>query len=383
MRILHVASFHGNIGDNANHNGLRNILSGLVGSDAEYTEMEMRRFYRNYSGADPLRFDEKFAEYANSFDLVVIGGGNFFEIWIEDSSTGCTIDMPSSTIEKLKTKVLFFGLGFDKYKGFTKSTEEKFFRFISQLQDKSRFLVTVRNDGSYEQFVDSYGIENGDLIKKVPDGGFFLEVDSSKGILLRPKSKNIVLSIAKDMPGVRFGGGNENTGLNQIIELFLNYLIGLEEKYENIHWILMPHIYSDLELISSLLERLPEAIRRSKVSVGPCYSGMGTERTFFANYKMADLVVGMRFHANVCPIGMGTPTIGINSYKKIYDLYKELGIDSKNFVNWNDPEGSGKLINLTEKLFREPDDMVEEIVNNGIYKLRTQFEDDFRHFFQS
>ena len=74
MRILHIASFNGNIGDNASHIGLRNILKTL-GVIATIDQIEIRRFYKNYSLFDKQSFDEDFVKMANQYDLVVFGGG--------------------------------------------------------------------------------------------------------------------------------------------------------------------------------------------------------------------------------------------------------------------------------------------------------------------
>ena len=46
LRILHVASFSGNIGDNASHMGLRKVLSILI-DNPEITELEIRDYYCN------------------------------------------------------------------------------------------------------------------------------------------------------------------------------------------------------------------------------------------------------------------------------------------------------------------------------------------------
>ena len=37
----------------------------------------------------------------------------------------------------------------------------------------------------------------------------------------------------------------------------------------------------------------------------------------------------MRFHANVCPIGLGTPTIGLVNYPQVKLLYEELNLENR------------------------------------------------------
>ena len=86
MKVLHLASFDGNIGDNANHSGFRPWLERIAARPLEWHDLEIRSFYWK-----ERRFDQDFAAYANEFDLIVIGGGNYFELWVEGSATGTSI----------------------------------------------------------------------------------------------------------------------------------------------------------------------------------------------------------------------------------------------------------------------------------------------------
>ena len=89
MKIIHLASFLGNIGDNASHIGLKKVLDSLVG-DYVKEEVEIRRFYANYNKSDSLRFDDDFLKYLQNFDLWLIGGGGYLDNQIKDSATGTT-----------------------------------------------------------------------------------------------------------------------------------------------------------------------------------------------------------------------------------------------------------------------------------------------------
>lgn len=51
MKILHVASFVGNIGDNASHQGLEGILKEYF-NNYDITRLEIRKFYKNYNRVD-------------------------------------------------------------------------------------------------------------------------------------------------------------------------------------------------------------------------------------------------------------------------------------------------------------------------------------------
>ena len=63
LRVLHFASFAGNIGDLANHAGARRMLNENLGFTLEFTDLEIREFYWSQRS-----FDDAFVAYANSFD---------------------------------------------------------------------------------------------------------------------------------------------------------------------------------------------------------------------------------------------------------------------------------------------------------------------------
>ena len=90
MRILHLASFTGNIGDNLNHSGLYRSLEKELGvKNFSIQEEEIREYFWKKK-----QFDQGIIKKFNFFDLIIVGGGNFFELWVENSRTGTSIDIP-------------------------------------------------------------------------------------------------------------------------------------------------------------------------------------------------------------------------------------------------------------------------------------------------
>ena len=87
LRVLHLASFAGNIGDLANHAGARRMLAERLGFALKFTDLEIREFYWKQRS-----FDDAFVAYANSFDLLIIGGGNYFELWVDHSAHPGRVD---------------------------------------------------------------------------------------------------------------------------------------------------------------------------------------------------------------------------------------------------------------------------------------------------
>ena len=126
MQILQVASFNGNIGDCANHAGFRREWERQIGS-AEFENLEMRYFYQSWN---QCKFDESFAQLANQYDLLIFGGGGFFELKWDYSSTGTTIDLPERILEKIRTPILFNCIGTSISKGASESAIKKFDIFL-------------------------------------------------------------------------------------------------------------------------------------------------------------------------------------------------------------------------------------------------------------
>ena len=147
MRILHIASFNGNIGDNASHIGFRNILK-MLGIIATIDQIEIRRFYKNYSLLDKQNFDWDFVKKANQYDLVVFGGGGFLDYWVPNSETGTTIDISLSLFQQLRVPVLFTSIGCIPHRNVPEGNVEKFSRFINAILEKKNAILAVRNDGS-------------------------------------------------------------------------------------------------------------------------------------------------------------------------------------------------------------------------------------------
>ena len=341
MKILHVASFSGNIGDNANHFGFRKMLGQYFQTEIEYTELEIREFYqlwnlRNFNSPE-------FIDCCNQHDLVVIGGGNFFELKWDYSYTGTTIDLSIETLENIKTPIFFNALGCDVEKGTSPETISKFKHFMDYITNSPRCFVSFRNDGSIATLTGLYGDRYNEKIHSVADGAFFFKGNNEKYNNFFDNKKFIGINIVSDMQDVRF----KNIDYDHFIKEFARFIDELLGKYKNYQVMFFPHIYSDLRAINAVLEKIDNVNLRTRVMVAPYLIGEGSESFVFNMYSKCDLIIGMRFHTNVCAIARNLPTIGLSSYKKITYLYDELGlsdrvidVDNQNYVE--------KLLNMIE-----------------------------------
>lgn len=351
MKILHIASFNGNIGDNANHSGFYKSLKEFLAIDINVTQLEIRYFYKSWG----LKFfDQEFAIEANKYDLVVFGGGNFFELWLEDSETGTTIDISREILNMIKTPILFNCIGVDIYKGYSEVTKNKFKNFLEYLLDdenKKRFFVSVRNDGSKEILVDLYGKILAEKIMVAPDPGFYFKPkkDESFPELINSK-KSIAINVAKDMLDKRFifdvTYEEFTTALGNVVNKFL-------DNYPEYQIIFMPHIYSDLGAINDVLTKINDIHRRYKVKCAPYLTGANSADYIFGLYAQCELTLGMRFHSNVCSIAQNIPTIGLINYIKHGKLYKEIGMSDR--IIYVNRYGFERV--LEEKLYESIDNL--------------------------
>lgn len=316
ITVAHLASFQGNFGDVANHLGFRNWFSGLIQCDIHWANIEIRDFYRGNR-----KFDANLVEELNAFDLVIIGGGNYFELWPENSRTGCSIDLPEELLKDIHPPIFFNALGVDDGQGVGNKARNYFADFIKYLYNSNKFLLSLRNDGALQNIKKNFPELSELNFNVIPDHGFFVLSDSNLRHNYERDNSEIVigLNLAQDMANLRFKDGKE-----QFLSQIRSALI--ENEFDRL--ILFPHIYSDVEILYELISTLPDAIKREKISFSPLGSNNLDIRTTLENYLSVDLMIAMRFHANVIPLSLGIPTIGISSYPQISNLYTNLDIQS-------------------------------------------------------
>lgn len=331
MKVLHIASFTGNIGDEANHSGFRKNFKKYINENVKFDELEIRRFYRSWS---ELEFDDKFVELANSYDLVVFGGGNFFELCWDYSSTGTTINLSKEILDKIKTKVLFNGIGVDDGKGVNKDNINKFTSFLNYVLNDNRFLFSVRNDGSLKilnKYFEECKLEK---VYNIPDGAFSLEINEKENYVEIDNTKiNIGINIAGDMLMTRF---NSNEVYDAFISKFANVINNIMEKNENINIVFMPHMYADIDMIANVMKQIRDNYRRFRISIAPLLNGtLNGGEHIFGLYKKCELILGMRFHSNVCSIAQNIPNIGLVTYHKHKFVFDEVGLGDR-YIEFND-----------------------------------------------
>jgi polysaccharide pyruvyl transferase WcaK-like protein len=318
LKVLHLASFAGNIGDVANHAGARSMLASQLDFALECTELEIREFYWKKRA-----FDADFVAYANSFDLLLIGGGNYFELWVQESATGTSIDIAPTQLAGLTVPTIFFSLGVDTGQGYSQQSAQRFASFIRTVLSRRDMFVCVRNDGSSIALQEVLPAADAAQIPVMPDGGFFAGAAQWRHPAKMKNQLSIGINMAGDMLERRFDRGCSST---EFLRQLSSVCCSLLEEKPSLHIYLVPHIWRDVSLIAEMLPMIPDHFLRRRISISslqPSVDGLGA---FLDGYGSYDLVLGMRFHANVCPIGMGVPTRGLLNYPQVELLYRELDL---------------------------------------------------------
>ena len=372
--ILHLASFSGNIGDNASHIGLNNILDHFF-QEYYITRCEIRKSYKNYSGSDKLEFNENFIRYINEFDLIIIGGGGFLDYWVPNSASGTTLDIEPRLISKIKTPTIIASVGSNPHHKIPSGNILKYSKFLDKCLENPYIKILLRNDGSIESIQrDIISYQYTDHMPEILDHGFFLE-DKDLSNSLRLDSPYIAINVAPDQLAM------ESNSVGIVDQN--NYLLELKIIVENLvsqglRVILIPHIHSDLNLISTLLGHLNTYLARKMVAVAPCLQGDIGARQIFAIYSQASLSVATRLHANICSLTLGTPTIGLAALDRITYLYQSINFEG--YCITADKQFSEDLLQLTEKTLKNPEKQITPATAT-LSKLKTKTLETYNQIF--
>lgn len=350
--ILHIASFCGNIGDNINHAGFYDLFANVF-SGYQVDQIEMRDFYA--SAKNRKRFDAQFIKQINAYDLLILGGGGFFDLRWDFSATGTTIDLDSTGIDKIEIPVLVNAMGYHEYPDAQRSVlYEKFTTFIANISRKNWF-VTVRNDGSYERMFSRYAGSSLSGIIKVPDNGFLYSPPKDRFVHYK---KAIGLCITNDLFTEEFNGFTDPVNFNRTIAEYIDQLAAAGYQI-----VLFPHTPSDVSTASIVLDYVSRQTQRTAITVAPFATGGKDEVDRLAQYYMGCCcVVGMRFHSLVLALDCNIPTVALAGHQQIESLFAEVGL-SKHCIRANSVLTADTLFARTVSCCSEAEHLREKYIS--------------------
>lgn len=306
MHVAHLASFAGNIGDILSHRGFREWFQTNTRSEIYWTNFEIRDIYRKTSSFAKLR------EQLKDFDALIVGGGNYFELWPENTSTGTSIDFDLNFLQTNETPIFFNALGVDDGQGIGESAKQNFEAFFNEIHTNPRYLVSVRNDGSLETLNAFLGKDLG--VCEVPDHGFFGVAQQSINTKTKKRQLRVGINIAQDMPEIRFKNFQSE---DEFFQVFARQMATISIQNPEVEFTFIPHVFSDLAAISRVMRSLPDQIRRESCRVAPLDTTQESGMSSFSDYDLCDIVIANRFHSNVYSIAQGIPTIALSNYPQI------------------------------------------------------------------
>lgn len=319
MKIIHIASFAGNSGDIINHEGFYKGFRKHVDCDAIFDSIEIRKFYKN---CNEMKFDIDFVNLINTYDLMILGGGGFFDVRWNDSDTGTTLDFSDIFIDSIRIPVIINGMGFhESYDNDYHSAYEKFEKFINKIKRKDNWYISVRNDGSMKRLECCYGSAFLENIYQVPDNGFFFTQNSSLNKNISCSSRKLIgLNITNDLFFLNFTNDIDNTTFNKDISVFLQDLIK-----DNYDVVLFAHAPQDIDVIYQILNSIDNESLRSRFTIAPYrpFDLLGVLE-LEKYYAMCDVIVAMRFHANILALQNKIPTIALAGHEQISSFFEEI-----------------------------------------------------------
>jgi len=289
IKILHVASFNGNIGDVLSHVGLYDLLETEFGISQDYiSQLDIRRFYKNAT-IDALKFDSDCAANFNNYDFIIIGGGGFLKQAFKNSVSGNTFDFEDQFLSKLKSRILFFSIGgINPFETVNMDAYIKTEKFIEHLYTDPRFEFLFRMDGSAynSEFLNTLLMKNPSSVKQIFDGAYLNKKKKHSSI-----SNSVVINIGYDQ------ALESNLGINEITKRTSEIIVRLYQEDSSIMFEFAPHTYYDLEAFSALCKFLPEIIKRNNLKCLQTFTHSSDLKNIILSYGSARLVLTGRFHS--------------------------------------------------------------------------------------
>ena len=339
LKVLHVASFTGNIGDNANHLGFEKLREMYLDYEFVVTPLEIREMFWGQWTFN----SETFIQIANEHELVVFGGGNFFELWVDRSATGTTIDLDKQTLDAIKSPIIFYALGFDLGQGYSESNKTKFKNFMDHLiANSERYFISFRNDGAIGNLKSLYGDVYDGHVSMIPDAGFFAESEEMVPVE-KEAMPYVAINLAGDMLDKRLV--SYQGGTDKFVEQFAALMDWVIEEH-GYEVVFVPHIFRDVDIIYKVIDQMKDKNRRKWVKIASYLTGDHGFNVIHNVYKHADLILANRFHANIFGLRSSVDTIGLVNYPQIKYLYDE--VESRHFVDIDIENGLLELRKLME-----------------------------------
>ena len=363
----HIAKHTHNIGEGALIEGLRSKLNSQSEKSVNFIDFDRKNFQAvtgNEFKKDSvsMKLDKNlFYQINKNTDGIIVGGGGIIQTGIYENFGGLCLAGEIKDFKFLTKPMFIYAIGDNRLKAeYDFQYVDEFKQLVHAVFD-SGGLFSLRNDGSFDRLVRVINDDNlMSNIHVVPDPGLFIKRTKSTHPLIQQGKLNIALQLAGDRLEERLSGKGIEINENDFLNILANQLYCLSKIYD-INVILCPHITSDYEITARFLDICSNyiignsSLAREIIQINYCTKGYDMATEFFSVYDQCDIALGMRGHASICSVGLGTPFIGLSSHEKLSGFLNNFGLENYSLDITNNQFGL-KLNDLINSLIDDPSD---------------------------
>lgn len=322
-RIAHYVGFSRNYGDLAIQYSMMELLKDAWGKrNGNMLSREELEFFPIDLKAGKVINKDSVEFINNNCDLFVLGGGGL--IMPGDgfqTASGWQFNITKDALNAIDIPIIGYALGYNIFP-YDKPLPSNAVKHIQNTVNKCT-MFSCRDDGSAQE-LENMGVKN---VRVVPDPAMFCPYKSLKLPLLDRYKIRIGFSWAGDREKNRFGGA---TTYEQLLPIVRRLKTFVDDTDGIVTYI--PHVERyDMEVIKTLELELKDRF----FDISKYIPWMWPEHYLYAPYfvglyKKMDIVVGMRGHSNIIPVGLGIPTIALGKHSKNKYFADMMGIPTIN-----------------------------------------------------
>jgi hypothetical protein len=332
-QVMHIAAYtQGNAGDTLLPRTIRDILDH--GNIQSWRGLHAHR-----------TVTRRVAVQLNAMDGIIIGGGGLF---LRDSNpnnlSGWQWSCSVEALKQLDVPLAVFAVGYNRFRG--QPDFKPVFRDHLKLLAEKSVYIGLRNEGSIRA-IKSY------LPKELQSKVRFQPCPTTlcrylyPELCKKPQNKNkpiLALNCAFDRIELRLGDRTET--------ILTNLANAVKELSSHCDIRYMSHTKSD-HLMFPYLKKAGVSFNQVDLfNVHP--------REVVKAYVTPDLAIGMRGHAQMIPLGCGTPILSLVSHDKMHWFLEDIG--QKDWgVEMTSPDFKSQIIEKAEMILKNSGAFVKEI----------------------
>lgn len=369
IKIAHLGSFDGNLGDNVALYNIQKRINELYEGKIIWNKINLKEFSEKDNNEDYSC--GRFEEISEENDLLIIGGGGMIQDTVSSMGHNVTnetipnhfnLPITEKTLKSIKIPIICFALGVNTFRIFPKAMKHVLegdgkiseiyplsWTFATEAAKSLRLLYeqsvlfSVRDDGSYDKFKKILG--------HLRDNNSNVEVDFGK--LEEICDPGVIFDFEKDKKdelnnGLLQPACNGNPNIVNGRTLFAPFMFGdvLKLYIEKNNLSIFPHTKKDYDLcipwieqkmikdmVKEVHDKRSTVIREQLKDDSIC----DRNRYIFSNEQFEELVVFenvleafknylnydygcvMRGHGQLVTIGLNIPCIYFSTQDKLYD----------------------------------------------------------------